>query len=321
MLTGLGFSPFYAAAICLLANTAPVAFGSIGTPILTLTTVTGLPMDQLSARVGQICAPISLIVPGVPARSHGRLEGAEGRAAGRDWRAAFRSPLTQFLVSNFVGPQLTDILSSLAAIGSLVCLFLVWKPKDTFDLGGHAEAGSAPKRHSRGELLLAWGPYAILVVFVLLWGFYKAELEHGQHRDLPGRGCTSRSYQVPPVVAEADALRRRLPVRMAGGVRDRLPPGRACCRRCCSGCLRASFRQGVRGHGEAARLSPLLTIAVGARAGVPDELLRRDGDAGAGLRRDGRAVPLLQFAARAGWGSSSPAATPRPTRCSATSRW
>jgi lactate permease len=64
MLTGLGFSPFYASAICLLANTAPVAFGSIGTPIVTLNAITGLPLDRLSAGVGRICAPVSLIVPG-----------------------------------------------------------------------------------------------------------------------------------------------------------------------------------------------------------------------------------------------------------------
>src|SRR5207249_818726 len=63
MLAGLGFSPFYAAGICLLANTAPVAFGSIATPILTLAGITGLPLDRLSAGVGRVGAPISLIVP------------------------------------------------------------------------------------------------------------------------------------------------------------------------------------------------------------------------------------------------------------------
>ncbi len=63
MLAGLGFSPFYAAAICLLANTAPVAYGAIGTPVLTLATVTGLPLGSLSAAVGRICAPISFWIP------------------------------------------------------------------------------------------------------------------------------------------------------------------------------------------------------------------------------------------------------------------
>src|SRR5947208_16233387 len=64
MLTGLGFSPFYAAAICLLANTAPVAFGSIAIPITTLAVTTGLPVDRLSAGIGRYCAPVAQIVPG-----------------------------------------------------------------------------------------------------------------------------------------------------------------------------------------------------------------------------------------------------------------
>src|SRR5258705_5003064 len=63
MLTGFGFSPFYAAGICLLANTAPVAFGSIGIPVITLAGITGLPVASLSANVGRICAPMSLFVP------------------------------------------------------------------------------------------------------------------------------------------------------------------------------------------------------------------------------------------------------------------
>jgi lactate permease len=201
MLSGLGFSPFYAAGICLLANTAPVAFGSIGTPILTLATVTGLPMDQLSARVGQICAPVSLIVPGYLLAVMGGWRALKGVLAGA-MTCGISFAATQFLVSNYVGPQLTDILSSLAAIGSLVFLFLVWKPKDTFDLDGHAEAGKAPKRHCATELLLAWGPYAILVIFVLLWGVYKAEL-NAVSLVFRWPGLHQQIHQVPPVVAKA----------------------------------------------------------------------------------------------------------------------
>lgn len=201
MLSGLGFSPFYAAAICLLANTAPVAFGSIGTPILTLATVTGLPMNGLSARVGQICAPVSLIVPAYLLALMGGWRALKGvLPAAVICGITFAT--TQFLVSNYVGPQLTDILSSLAAIASLVFLFLVWKPKDTFDLNGCAEVGRAPKRHSASELLLAWGPYAILVVFVLLWGVFKTTLNQFSLA-LPWPGLHQQIYQVPPVVAKA----------------------------------------------------------------------------------------------------------------------
>jgi lactate permease len=179
MLTGLGFSAYYAAGICLLANTAPVAFGSIGIPILMLHKVTDLPMDRLSAAVGRICAPVSLIIPAYLMLVMCGWRGLRGVLLGTAvCGVSFAS--VQFLVSNFVGPQLTDILSSLAAIASLVALFLVWKPKDGFQFEGDASAPTAARRHSASELALAWMPYGLLVVFVLLWGWepIRALLEH-----------------------------------------------------------------------------------------------------------------------------------------------
>jgi L-lactate transport len=202
MLTGLGFTPFYAAGICLLANTAPVAFGSIGTPLLTLSAVTNLPLDRLSASVGQICAPISLIVPAYLIAVMGGWRALKGVALGAAvCGVSFAS--VQFVVSNYVGPQPTDILSSLAAIGSLVILFLFWRPKDKFDLEhGHAAVQVAPKRHPVGKVLLAWAPYAILVVFVLTWGFIKNQL-NGVSLVFPWPGLHEQVAQVPPVVAQA----------------------------------------------------------------------------------------------------------------------
>src|SRR5713101_793482 len=132
MLAGLGFSPFYAAAICLLANTAPVAFGSIAIPIVTLAGITGLPLDRLSAGVGRICAPVSLIVPGYLVMVMGGWGGFGGVIPAADCCGVGYGG-TQFVVSNFIGPQLTDILSSLAAIGSLVLLFKFLKPKESFN--------------------------------------------------------------------------------------------------------------------------------------------------------------------------------------------
>src|SRR6185436_13185533 len=119
MLTGLGFEPFYAAAICLLANTAPVAFGSIAIPITTLALTTGLPLDRLSAGVGRICAPVSLFVPAyliLVMSGRAGLRGVLPSAAA----CGIVFAGTQFLVSNFIGPELTDILSSMAAMGALL---------------------------------------------------------------------------------------------------------------------------------------------------------------------------------------------------------
>jgi L-lactate transport len=175
MLTGLGFSPFYAAAICLLANTAPVAFGSIGTPIVTLAGITGLPINRLSAGVGRICAPVSLIVPAYLVLVMGGWKALRGvLPAAAVCGIAFAG--TQFLVSNFIGAQLTDILASLAAILGLVVLFKMWKPRDHYANSeiDSSKAGAAhlvPKHHSGGELVTAWGPYVLLVIFVLLWGY------------------------------------------------------------------------------------------------------------------------------------------------------
>ena len=91
MLAGLGFSPFYAAGICLLANTAPVAFGSIGIPVTTLANVTGLPVLALSAMVGRLCAMISVIIPGyLIVVMAGRR--ARSKCCRRSSRAACRSP-------------------------------------------------------------------------------------------------------------------------------------------------------------------------------------------------------------------------------------
>jgi lactate permease len=161
MLAGLGVAPFRAAAICLLANTAPVAFGSIAIPITTLAATTGLPFDRLSAGVGRICAPVSLIVP---AYLIVVMFGWKGL------RAVFPAAAvcgivfagTQFAVSNFLNAQLTDILSSLAAMLALVAMIRIR------GRGQQPAAHHAP--HRRG-VFLAWMPYMLLVIFVLLWGY------------------------------------------------------------------------------------------------------------------------------------------------------
>jgi L-lactate transport len=199
MLVGLGFSPFYASALCLVANTAPVAFGSIGIPVVTLAGITGLPLDKLSGAVGRLCAPLSLFVPAylicIMVGWRGMLE---------VWPAVvvvggvFAS--VQFLMSNFVGPQLTDIMSSLCALVALLVLLRFWRPAAMWDRelekvdpeGVDATAGmmefpppynpavqkfaplapgSGNRKQGTGEVFGAWMPYGLLVVLVLLWGF------------------------------------------------------------------------------------------------------------------------------------------------------
>ena len=169
MLTGLGFSPFYAAGICLLANTAPVAFGSIGIPIITLAGITGLKPELLSAMVGRLCAPLSLFIPAYLVAVMGGWRGLRGVwPAAAACGVAFAS--TQLLISNLLGPQLTDILASLAGICALIAVLKTWKPKDRFSLPGDMPEAGLPPHHTAREVFSAWLPYGLLVLCVLAWG-------------------------------------------------------------------------------------------------------------------------------------------------------
>src|SRR5678815_4655055 len=135
MLAGLGFNPFYAAGICLLANTAPVAFGSIGIPVTTLANVTGLPVLALSAMVGTLCAMISVLIPGyLMVVMVGRRKAMQVLPAIIACGVSFAG--VQFFVSNTMGPELTDILSSLTCIGVMVLFLKLWKPKEIMRLEG-----------------------------------------------------------------------------------------------------------------------------------------------------------------------------------------
>ncbi len=169
MLAGLGFNPFYAAGICLLANTAPVAFGSIGIPVITLANVTGLPVMALSAMVGRLCAMISVLIPAyllvVMAGTTRALEVLPAIAA-----CGLSFAGMQFLVSNFIGPDLTDIMSSLTCIIVMVAVLKLWKPQRIMRLDGDQPVRAALRTHSAGEILVAWSPYLLLVLCVLAVG-------------------------------------------------------------------------------------------------------------------------------------------------------
>ena len=169
MLAGLGFNPFYAAGICLLANTAPVAFGSIGIPVTTLAGITGLPVLPLSAMVGRLCAMISIIIPMyLLLVMVGWKKTAEVLPAVIICGVSFAG--VQFYVSNYMGPELTDILSSLSCIGCMVLVLKFWKPKTIYRFEGEKPASTVPHTHSGREVIVAWMPYMLLVAFVLMWG-------------------------------------------------------------------------------------------------------------------------------------------------------
>lgn len=210
MLAGLGFAPLYGASICLLANTAPVAFGSIGIPVITLAGITGLPLRHLSATVGRLSAPVSLFLPMY------LILVTSGFAATLEvWPAVALCGVVfaslQFLVSNFIGPQLADILSSIAAMLALVLLLRVWRPRRLethedaiiYDVPtGTVRAVVAAPRHTGRELWIAWLPYTLLVVFVLAWGYAPIlALLNKASVAFAWPGLHNRILRMPPIAA------------------------------------------------------------------------------------------------------------------------
>ena len=195
MLVGLGFPPFLAASVCLLANTAPVAFGSIGTPLIMLQRVTNLPIDGLSADVGRLCAPLALILPSYLMLVMGGLPAL---------RAALPAAIVcglafggvQFLISSYIGPNLAGLLAAIAAMGALLLLLRFWTPP-----GDEKRSAS---RHTPGEIFLAWSPYLLLVIFVLLWGSAstKAILDKATVI-FPWPGLHNLITRMPPITPQA----------------------------------------------------------------------------------------------------------------------
>jgi lactate permease len=188
MLIGLGFSPFSASAICLLANTAPVAFGSIGIPIFTLAGTTGLPLEKLSAAIGLILTPMCFFIPAYLIVAIGGFDSLSGILL-PTLLAGSTFAVVQFLVSTYLGPQLPDILAALAAMAALVLYIRFLHPTSTgkeavapgnrfarMTATGEIGSGSGPERrvipdHGVAAVLHAWMPYGILVICVLLWGW------------------------------------------------------------------------------------------------------------------------------------------------------
>ncbi len=178
ILIGLGFSPLAASGLSLIANTAPVAFGALGTPIITLASVHGYDVMKVSAMIGRQLPFFSLLVP------FWLIWAFAGRKAMWEiWPATLVTgasfATTQFLVSNFIGPELVDVIAAVVSMACLVSFLHVWKPRTIWtsvSLKGHEKDGgaghlaAAPTRHPRAAVVRAWTPWVFLSVFVFIWG-------------------------------------------------------------------------------------------------------------------------------------------------------
>ena len=183
LLVGLGLNPLYAAGLCLIANTAPVAFGALGIPIIVAGQVSGLDAFKIGAMAGRQLPFLSIFVP---FWLMFMMDGVRG--VKETWPAALIAgttfAITQFLTSNFVGPELPDITSALVSIVSLTLFLKVWQPQRASDTvvvsGGSAVIMGGPgglnkprssvaSPYSLGQIIKAWSPFLILTGMVTIW--------------------------------------------------------------------------------------------------------------------------------------------------------
>jgi lactate permease len=205
ILIGLGFAPLAASGLSLIANTAPVAFGALGTPIVALAGVTGLDVRELGAMVGRQLPFFSLIIPFWLVWAYCGL-----RKTMEVWPAlavagvSFAVP--QFLISNLHGPWLAGVGAAVFSLAALVLFLLKWKPRTILgpeDPAGASTTPAAPRRHGTADLVRAWLPWIVLSVFVFLWGIpqVKTWLDGLSVVRFPVPGLDRLVFRVPPVVA------------------------------------------------------------------------------------------------------------------------
>ena len=170
MLAGLGFNPLYAACICLIANTAPVAFGAIGIPIIVAGQVSGIPDMAISQMVGRTLPFLSVLIPlYLSVIIAGWKRGLEVWPACLVCGVSFAG--VQFWSANYLGPYLPDILASIASIISVVIFLKIWHPKKTWHfVDEKASLGREELRYTGGQIFRAWAPFIILSVCVGAWG-------------------------------------------------------------------------------------------------------------------------------------------------------
>ena len=206
MMVGLGFNPFAAAVLCLIANTSPVAYGGVGNPIRTLVAVTGLPEADLSGMVGRILPWTALLLPFWLVRSM-----TTTRETLKVWPGLVACGVTfatvQFYWSNYRDAALVDIMGGMATLLVLTLFFKVWQPGTIWRYPGEPGVGDLHRhQHTTRQVLHAWTPFLLLAVFVILWGMpsIKNSLDTVTSR-IPVPGLHLLVVREPPVVAKTQA--------------------------------------------------------------------------------------------------------------------
>jgi lactate permease len=204
LLIGAGFRPLQAAALALLANTSPVAFGALGTPILMLHRVTGLSEQSLSAMAGRQLPFFSLIVPVWLVWTL-----AGWRATVAIWPALLvcggSFALVQFAVANYHGPWLVDVAGGLVSLVCLALFLRVWQPRDTWHFPDEVPPPRGELPYTARQVASAWVPWGLLTIFVFVWGLpgFKAMLKPTVLQ-VQVAGLHDRIAREPPVVEKRE---------------------------------------------------------------------------------------------------------------------
>jgi len=303
ILIQLGFKPFQAASLALIANTAPVAFGSLGIPVTTLAQVTGLDVHSLSAMVGRQLPFFSLLLPFWIVTAF-----AGGRAMLGVWPAALVAGVTfavpQFLISNFHGPWLVDVISGVSCMAGIIVLLRFWKPKMAWSAQQGGPATETPPaiacRFGKREIFQAWLPWILLTMVILVWGtpqcttaldrIYSPQIQvshlHGAVRRMP-------PIAVPDAKPESAAFKLNILSASGTGI---LAAGVA------AGFLMGfSLRRMIGIYGETLRqlAFPLLTIAAMLAFGMVIKYAGLDATLGLALAHTGVLYPF--FGTLLGW--------------------
>ncbi|MDR2612919.1 MAG: lactate permease LctP family transporter [Deltaproteobacteria bacterium] len=209
MLVGLGFNPLYAAGICLIANTAPVAFGALGVPIETAARASGLDIQRISSIVGRQLPLITVILPfWLCCTMSGLKNTLEVLPAVLVSGVCFAG--SQFLFSNFHGPYLPDVMSAVITIVGLLLLLRFWKPRNTWRFPGEKAPVSMPRAYPPAAVFRAWSSYVILAVMVFVWGLDAFKEALGPTAvSIPWPALDGLVQRAPPVVKAPEVLGAR----------------------------------------------------------------------------------------------------------------
>ncbi|WP_439097957.1 lactate permease LctP family transporter [Campylobacter devanensis] len=167
LLVGLGLKPLYAAGLCLIANTAPVAFGAVGIPIIAMANLVGVEQYEVSAMVGRMLVPLSLTVPFFIVFLMDGFKGVK-ETFPAILVAAISFTATQFISSNYLGAELPDIVSAVVSLICTTAFLKIWKPSNIFRLDDQTDFTSKTKL-SNGQIFKAWLPFILLIACIILW--------------------------------------------------------------------------------------------------------------------------------------------------------